>query len=120
MKNSHDIFIKITPGFVHQTFKKSRDGKHICVDQAFIAGDEYSHEDVDGEPLKVVPEYKYEPYEMNKPPAAQKFKYLLYNDVLGSMASEEPLEADSLEDALTEVLRSMGYSIIEAVKREDE
>ena len=50
----------------------------------------------------------------------QDIKYLLYNEVLGSLENEEPIEADSLEDALSQVLSNMGYSIIEAEKRKEE
>ena len=114
-------FVKITVGFIQQTFEKNTDGKFVCADQAFIAGDQCDHEDMNGDPLKDVPEHEYEPYEMLLPQnKRQAVKYLLYNDVLGSMESEEPIEANSLEEALSEVLNSMGYSIIEAQKRKEE
>ena len=114
-------FVKITAGFVCQTFEKNADGKFVCTEQAFIAGDECSYEDTNGEPLKDVPKYEYQPYEMiplqSKEPT---MKYLLYNDVLGSLENEEPIEAASLEEALTQVLTNMGYSVIEAQKRKEE
>ncbi|MBC8470368.1 MAG: hypothetical protein H8D56_12935 [Planctomycetes bacterium] len=114
-------FVKITVGFIQQTFEKEPDGEFICTDQAFIAGDQCDYEDVNGDPLKDIPEHQYEPYEMLLPQnKRQAVKYLLYNDVLGSMESEEPIEANSLEEALSEVLNSMGYSIIEAQKRKEE
>ena len=114
-------FVKITVGFACQTFEKNADGKFVCTEQVFIAGDECSYEDTNGEPLKDVPEYVYQPYEMVSPRnKEQPVKYLLYNDVLGSLESEEPIEADSLEGALSQVLRNMGYSIIEAQKRKEE
>ena len=116
-----DKCVKITVGFVQQTFKKSADGKFVCTDQAFIAGDQCNYEGIDGEPLENVPEHEYEPYEMLSPQnKEQAVKYLLYNDVLGSMESEEPIEAASLEEALSQVLINMGYSIIEAEKRKEE
>ena len=114
-------FVKITIGFVHQSFKKNVDGKFICTEQAFIASDECNYEDINGEPLEDVPEHEYEPYEMVLPQnKGQGVKYLLYNDVLGSMESEEPIEANSLEEALLQVLSNMGYSIIEEEKRKEE
>ena len=114
-------FVKITVGFVQQTYEKSADGKYVCTDQAFIAGDQCDYEDMNGDSLKEIPEHEYEPYEMLPPQdKRQAVKYLLYNNVLGSMESEEPIEANSLEEALSEVLNSMGYSIIEAQKRKEE
>ena len=116
-----DKFVKITFGFVHQTFKQNEDGKFVCTGQAFIAGDECHYEDTNGVPLQETPEYAYQPYEMATPlNKAPKVKYLLYNDVLGSLASEDPIEAASLEAALTQVLGNMGYSIIAAQKQKDE
>lgn len=87
-----DKFVKITVGFVHQTFKKNTRGKFICTEQAFIAGDECEYEDLDDNALDTVPEYEYQPYNMT---LGQKIKqparYLLYNDVLGSLENEEPI-----------------------------
>ena len=57
-------FVKITVGFVHQTFKKNKEGKFICTEQAFIAGDQCDYEDLDGNPLEEVPAYEYQPYNM--------------------------------------------------------
>ena len=116
-----DKFTKITVGFVQQTFKKKPDGKFVCTEQAFIAGDQCDYEDMNGEPLKDVPGYTYQPYEMVLPQnKKQRVNYLLYNDVLGSLESEEPIEAASLEEALSQVVRNMGYSIIEAQKKKEE
>ena len=114
-------FVKITVGFIQQTFEKKPDGKFICTEQAFIAGDQCDYEDMDGEPLKDIPGYTYQPYEMVSPQnKRQRVKYLLYNDVLGSLESEEPIEAASLEEALSQVVSNMGYSIIEAQKHKEE
>ena len=114
-------FVKITVGFVHQTFEKNTDGKFVCTDQAFIAGDQCDYEDVNGNPLENTPEYEYQPYEMVSPPGKEPaVKYLLYNDMLGSIESDEPIEANSLEEALSEIVRSMGYSVIEAQKDNDD
>jgi len=116
-----DTFVKITVGFVHQTFEKNADGKFVCAEQAFIASDECSYEDTNGEPLNEVPKHSYQPYGMVSPQGReQKVKYLLYNDVLGSLECEEPIEAASLEEALTIVLSNMGYSIIEAKEHDEE
>ena len=116
-----DKFVKITVGFVHQTFENNPQGKHVCTEQAFIAGDECEYEDLNGNPLDAVPEYEYQPYNMTLGETGeQNVKYLLYNDVLGSIESEDPIEAASLEEAMSQVLRNMGYSIIEAEKNEEE
>ena len=116
-----DKFVKITTGFIHQAFMKNAGGQFICTDQSFIAGDECDYEDTNGEPLKDVPEYVYQPCEMVSPQnKEQNVKYLLYNEALGSLESEDPIEAASLEEALTQVLSNMGYSIIEAQKRKEE
>ena len=63
-----DKFVKITVGFVCQTFKKSAQGQFVCTEQVFIAGDQCSYEDMDGEPLPEAPEHTYQPYEMAAPP----------------------------------------------------
>ena len=116
-----DKFVKITTGFVHQTFEHNAEGKFVCSEQAFIAGDECNYENVNGETLKDVPEYEYQPYEIILPKHKDlNIKYLLYNDVLGSLENEEPIESADLEDALAQVLSNMGYSIIEAQKRKEE
>lgn len=114
-------FTKIAVGFVQQTFKRDTDGKLICTEQAFIAGDQCDYKDMNGEPLKDIPGYTYQPYEMVLPQnKRQRVKYLLFNDVLGSLESEEPIEAASLEEALSQVVSNMGYSIIEAQKHKEE
>jgi hypothetical protein len=114
-------FVKITVGFVQQTFERDADGKLICTEQAFIAGDQCDYEDMNGESLKDIPGYTYQPYEMVSPHnKGQAVNYLLYNDVLGSLESEEPIEAASLEEALSQVVSNMGYSIIEAQKHKEE
>ena len=116
-----DKFVKITTGFVCQTFEKNANGKFVCIDQAFIAGDQCDYEDINGDPLEDAPKCEYQPYEMKAPQNnGRNVEYLLYNDVLGSLQSEEPIEAGSLEEALLEALNSMGYSVIEAEKRPDE
>ena len=114
-------FVKITVGFVQQAYEKGADGKYVCTDQTFIAGDQCDYEDMNGDSLKEIPEHEYEPYEMVSPQNnKQAVKYLLYNDVLGSMETEEPIEANSLEEALSQVLHNRGYSIIEAQKRKEQ
>ncbi|MFC1783357.1 hypothetical protein ACFL02_07195 [Planctomycetota bacterium] len=114
-------FVKITVGFVHQTFEENTEGKFVCTEQAFIASDQCDYEDLDDNPLEKVPEYGYQPYEMVQPQnERQVVKYLLYNDALGSLESEDPIEAATLEEALTQVLINMGYSIIESEINEEE
>jgi len=48
-----DKYTKITVGFVTQIFEKQDNGNFICTDQQFIAGDDVSYEDVNGEPVEV-------------------------------------------------------------------
>lgn len=116
-----DKFTKITIGFVCQTYKKNAEGIFVCTRQEFIAGDQCDCEDMEGNPLESIPEHAYQPYDMVAPEAEkQGIRYLLYNEVLGSLESEDPIEAESLEDAMSQVLRNMGYSIIEAEKHKDE
>jgi len=110
-------FVKITVGFIHQTFRKNSSGKFICTEQVFIAGDECTYEDKNGDPLAQVPQYVYQPYEMVCPSRKKpKVKYLLYNEVLGCLEDEVPIEAASLEEALLQALKNRGYSVIEAKK----
>lgn len=55
---------KITVGFVIQ--KYNADGK--CVGQSFVAGDEVTYEDMNGEPIEVSTESEqYQPFEMVQP-----------------------------------------------------
>ena len=105
-----DKFVKITVGFVCQMYETNAEGRFVCTKQEFVAGDQCDCEDTAGSPLKSTPQHVYQPYEMVPPrDKRQGIKYLLYNDVLGSIESEEPIEADSLEDALTQVFGNMGY-----------
>lgn len=53
---------KITVGFVVQEF----DGNGNCISSEFIAGDEVSWEDQDGEPV-IPPQDFYFPFEMKQP-----------------------------------------------------
>ena len=116
-----DKFVKITVGFICQTFEKNADSKFVCTDQEFIAGDQSDYEDINGNPLENAPECEFQPYEMASPQNNERnVKYLLYNNVLDSLQSEDPIEAGSLEEALLEALNSMGYSVIEAEKRIEE
>ena len=116
-----DKFTKITVGFVCQTYKKNTEEKFVCIRQEFIAGDQCECENMKGNPLESIPEHAYQPYDMVAPQdERQGIRYLLYNEVLGSLESEDPIEAESLEEAMAQVLRNMGYSIIEAEKRKDE
>ncbi len=116
-----DKFIKITAGFVCQTFERNADDKFVCTDQMFIADDQCDYEDTNGNALKDAPECEYQPYEMKAPQnKGRNVKYLLYNETIGSLQSEEHIDAESLEEALLNVLNSMGYSVIEAKKHSEE
>lgn len=82
-----------------------------------MAGEECTYEDKKGNPLPKVPQYIYQPYEMVCPSRKKpKVKYLLYNEVLGCLEDEVPIEAASLEEALLQALKNRGFSIIEAKK----
>ena len=59
-----DIFNKITVGFVVQNFERNDKGELVCVSQEFIAGDQVDYEDANGEPLKKVPNHKYQLFNM--------------------------------------------------------
>jgi hypothetical protein len=59
-----DQFVKITAGFVCQTYEKDKSGKFVCVFQEFIAGDMVDYEDRQGNALKEVPEHESQPFTM--------------------------------------------------------
>jgi predicted RNA-binding Zn-ribbon protein involved in translation (DUF1610 family) len=64
-----NTFNKITNGFVVQTFT-TVGGKHICVNQEFIAGDPVEYEDADGNPISIdTTKEQYQPFEMKMPKA---------------------------------------------------
>jgi len=56
-------FNKITTGFVIQTFQENAEGKFVCTEQEFIAGDQCDYEDAEGNPVDP-PDYEYQPYNM--------------------------------------------------------
>lgn len=105
-------FIKITVGFVHQRFEKNEAGQFLCIEQAFIAGDEVNYEDQRGNSLADLPTYRYEPLEM-KPPQGKTVTYVFYNDVQGSLEPDRTILALSREEALEQALGEMGYSLLE-------
>ncbi len=111
-----DKFVKITPGFVSQTFVKNDEAKHVCVRQEFTAGEPSDYEDDQGRPLKKMPDHEHHFFDMVQP--QPKVKYLLYNELLGYLEDEEAFEAASREEALEQIVRNMGYSLIEALKQE--
>ena len=41
-----------------------KEGRFVCTEQVFIAGDQCDYEDTDGNPLEEVPDYEYQPYNM--------------------------------------------------------
>lgn len=59
---------KITTGFVVQEYRHI-DGKHICTNQVFVAGDEVDREDVDTNETMFVDTTKeqYQPFDMKQP-----------------------------------------------------
>jgi len=57
-------FIKITVGFVTQSYEKNAAGKFICTGQEFIAGDQVDYENVDGNTI-TPPKHDYQPFSMS-------------------------------------------------------
>lgn len=59
---------KITVGFVVQKYEKSQDGKFICKSQEFVAGDDVSYENDNGEKVVIDTDAEiYQPMEMLQP-----------------------------------------------------
>ena len=56
-------FNKITVGFISQKFRRQEDGRFICVNQVFVAGDDVQYENVKGDPIED-PGHEYQPFEM--------------------------------------------------------
>jgi hypothetical protein len=60
-------FKKITVGFVVQEYIKNQEGKFVCEEQEFVAGDDVSYEDLDGNALDVIPNDEYQGFVMVQP-----------------------------------------------------
>lgn len=58
---------KITNGYVIQKFEE-KDGRFVCINQEFIAGDPVEYEDSEGNPIEVdVTKEDYQPFNMIQP-----------------------------------------------------
>ena len=108
-------FTKITVGFVSQTFELNDNDKMVCAKQEFISGDEVSYENEYGEPLDNIPEHIYQSYDMVRPEQPRMFSIR----ELISDAEVSDVQANSLEEALSNEFERMGYEIKEIVEEQD-
>jgi len=104
-----DKFTKIIVGFVTQTFEKNNNGKMVCTEQEFVAGDEVSYEDEYQESLDNVPEHQYQSFDMVQPEYPKMF--FIRETISDGEVCE--VEANSREEALSNELERMGYEIVE-------
>ena len=105
-----DKFTKITIGFVSQTFELNDDGKMVCIEQEFIAGDEVSYEDEHGEPLVDIPEHQYQYFDMVQPEFPKQF---MVEGVNSGAEMCNPFMAYSKEEALEALLEEEGFKVKE-------
>ena len=69
---------KITTGFVSQTYV-TMGGKHICIDQKFVGGDQIDYEDDIGNHIDVdTSKEQYQPFDMKDPPTTCSKKGLIF------------------------------------------
>ena len=103
-------FTKITVGFVTQSYEKTTDGKFICTEQEFVAGDEVDYEDVDGDSIDP-PEHEYQPFNMAMISSMQIIDRL--RDVLASIdvGGEQSRQFAEEIDMLKKVLKVLGCSV---------
>jgi hypothetical protein len=60
-------YIKFTYGFVAQRFEE-QNGKFVCIEQSFSAGDQVSREDINGDPVEIHDTNEtYFPFNMEQP-----------------------------------------------------
>ena len=115
-----DKFVKITTGFVKQTFEINAKGNIVCSEQMFAADGHVEYENLDGKPLENVSNYKYQSYDMVQP---EKPKQFVVIDVSCDAEIGEPFECGSREEALATILEQQGYKIQEVkevVEEEEE
>lgn len=68
MDNEIQAYSKTTVGFVTQQYMLNKDGKYICIEQFFTAGDEVSRENQDGDPVDIdTSKEEYHPFDMEQP-----------------------------------------------------
>lgn len=61
-------YSKITVGFVTQQYMLNREGKYICIEQFYTAGDGVSREDQDGDPVQIdINKEVYQTLDMEQP-----------------------------------------------------
>ena len=51
--NEIQAYSKITVGFVTQQYMLNKEGKYICIEQYFTAGEQVDRENEEGEPVKI-------------------------------------------------------------------
>ena len=107
-------FTKITVGFVSQTFEQNDKDEMVCTEQEFIAGDEVSYEDEHGEPIIFFPKCQYQSYNMVQPEQPRRFSIR----ELISDGEVSEVQANSLEEALSNEFERMGYEIKEVEEQE--
>ena len=103
-------FTKITTGFVTQSYEKNTDGKFICTEQAFIAGDQIDYEDTEGNAI-TPPEHDYQPFEMTLLSGAEIAAGI--EDVLSSIdvGGEQSRQFAEEIEMLKKILKVPGCSI---------
>jgi hypothetical protein len=69
-KQEIKIYQKVTVGFVAQKYKINKKGKYNCTHQVFVAGDEVTYEDDEGNSItipQILDKEEYFPFEMEQP-----------------------------------------------------
>lgn len=62
-----EAYSKITTGFVTQQYLLNRDGKYVCIEQFFTAGDQVARENEDGDTVEVdTTKEVYQPFDMEQ------------------------------------------------------
>ncbi len=75
-------FLKITVGFVIQTYQSNDQDQFVCIHQDFIAGDQVDFEDTEGNPIHP-PDHPYQTFNMTLISGPQIINRI--NDVLTSL-----------------------------------
>ena len=100
-------FNKITVGFISQKFRRQEDGRFICVNQMFVAGDDVQYENVKGEPIED-PGHEYQPFEMTLVRTRLIIDHI--NEVLSSLdvGGEQSRQFASEIEILGKLLKNLG------------
>lgn len=107
MSDKIEKFVKITSGFVTQTFEKKHN-RFVCTEQIFTAGDSV-YEVKDGESI-ADPNYNYEFFEMVTP-TGNTSMFVVYDISCG--AEIQSLEAGDLEEAQEIILAGFNVEVKE-------